>query len=447
VISNPVVLKYIALAAFLGAYISFVRFPNKRMHASLVAALIVMVSGVVSVANALWSGDAHGEGPLVNWNVMGVFFGTLVLAELFMYSQAPEVLAEKLLGRFHSPRWAMVALCLFGGIISMFVENVAAVLILAPIAISVARKAEQPLTPVMIGLVLQSNLHGCGTMIGDPPDMLLAGYTKMNFNDFIWFHGRPSLFFSVIAGSLCGSAYLAYAYRHLKGSITFAERTKVLSWLPTIFLGVLILGLAFSSLVDPNFSWAAGSLCMLMAFVGVLWYLARLKQENKSSNEVMALLKKLDWDTGFFLVGIFIFVGGFTHYWVNDIANVMSSLAGGSLVVAFIIIVLSSMTASAFIDNVPFLLAMLPVTEALGSNLGLTMGTPPMFFLFFGLLIGASVGGNITPIGATANVVAIGILKREGEPVRFQDYIKMGLPFSIIATAAACFFLFLFWSN
>ncbi|OHD53457.1 MAG: hypothetical protein A2096_05995 [Spirochaetes bacterium GWF1_41_5] len=384
---------------------------------------------------------------MVNWNVMGVFIGTLVIADLFMFSLAPEVIAEKLLSRFSSPRWALVALCLFGGIISMFVENVAAVMILAPIAISVSKKLKQPLTPILIGLVLQSNLHGCGTMIGDPPDMLLAGFAKMSFLDFFWFHGRPSLFFSVIFGSLTGSVFLSFVFKKYRGTIDFSFSTKALSWVPSIILVILIFGLGFSSLIDPDFSWLAGTVCVALAVISLLWYALFMKKQKTADKrkQILSLIKRMDWDTGLFLIGIFIFVGAFTRFWVKDIAGFFSLITGGNIYAAFGIIVLVSVAASAFIDNVPFLLAMLPVTELIGQNLGLLPGTPAMFFLYFGLLIGVSVGGNITPIGATANVVAIGILKRQGEPVNFRDYIKIGLPFSLLATAMACVFILLNW--
>ncbi|MDP8255629.1 MAG: anion permease [Candidatus Alcyoniella australis] len=469
-ISDPQLLKAISLTIFLAAYAAFVIWPTRRAQVSAAAAGLAIITGVVSLSNAFWSSPEGYGGSYVNWNVMGVFFGTLVIAEFFMFSRMPEVLAEKLLSRMSSARGALVVLCLFGGVLSMFLENVAAFLILAPIGLTVARRMGKALTPVMVGLVLQSNLHGAGTMIGDPPDMLLAGYTRMGFPDFFWFFGRPSLFFAVMVGSLTGSLVLWLSYRSYKGKIEIKSRTKPTSWFPLIMIGMLIVGLGLSKLIDPGFVWAAGTITMCLALIGTVWYMALTKGRILNTEEHEALIeaeyegrtpprqpllngtaklwqlvRHLDWDTTVFLMGIFIVVGGFTHYWVDDIAGVMAGISSGSVLVAFVLIVLSSVTCSAFIDNVPFLLTMLPVTDALGVSLGLDPWSVQMFFLYFGLLIGVSVGGNITPIGATANVVAIGYLRRRGEPVRFLDYMKRGLPFTLAATFVASIFLVVFW--
>lgn len=155
----------------------------------------------------------------------------------------------------------------------------------------------------------------------------------------------------------------------------------------------------------------------------------------------MSGLKKLDWDTTFFLVGIFIIVGGISFTgWIEVLADYLAGLVGANIFLGYTAIVFISVILSAFIDNVPFLAAMLPVAIIMADKLQVN----PSLFLF-GLLIGTSLGGNITPIGATANIVASGLLKKEGYPVKFTEFMKIGIPFTIAAVGASYLFVWFIW--
>jgi len=152
-------------------------------------------------------------------------------------------------------------------------------------------------------------------------------------------------------------------------------------------------------------------------------------------------MKGLDWDTTFFLMGIFIIVGGISLTgWIEVIAGYLANLVGSNIFLGYTAIVFISVLLSAFIDNVPFLAAMLPVALIMADKLQVS----PSLFLF-GLLIGASLGGNITPIGASANIVACGLLKKEGYPVKFTDFMKIGIPFTLTAVTAAYLFVWFVW--
>jgi len=152
-------------------------------------------------------------------------------------------------------------------------------------------------------------------------------------------------------------------------------------------------------------------------------------------------IKSLDWDTSLFLAGIFIIVGALTaNGWIERISGFISALVGRNIFFAYTLLVLMAVFVSAFVDNVPFLAAMLPVAISLAKDFSMH----PALFLF-GLLVGASLGGNITPIGASANIVACGLLKKEGYSVRFGEFIKIGLPFTLAAVSAAYLFIWLVW--
>jgi Na+/H+ antiporter NhaD/arsenite permease-like protein len=419
--------KITALIIFVISYILFVAFAHKRTWIALGGSLLLILTGVISAKEAFLA---------VNWNVMGIFIGTLILADVFMQSRMPAYIAEIIVDKAKNTGWAMLFICALSGFISAFVENVATVLIVAPIALALAKKLKINPTNIMIAIAVSSNLQGAATLIGDPPSMLLGGFTKMNFGDFFFYRGKPSIFFAVELGAVASFCVLYFIFKKHKAKARLIPVEKVKSWTPTVLLVGLIILLALASFFDTGFASLAGQLCMVFGLVALIWE----RFVNKSS--ILAGLKKLDWDTTFFLVGIFIIVGGISLTgWIQVLANYLASLVGGNIFLGYTAIVFLSVLLSAFIDNVPFLAAMLPVAMIMSDKLQIN----PSLFLF-GLLIGASLGGNITPIGASANIVACGLLKKEGYPVKFTHFMKLGVPFTLAAVTAAYLFVWLIWS-
>lgn len=418
----------IALSVFIAAYALFVVLPARRSMIAVAASLLLVVSGAVSLREAALS---------INWNVMGIFVGTLVVADIFMESRVPAYLAEVIVDRARNTAWAILSICALTGFISAFVENVATVLIVAPIAIALARKLKIDPTNMMIAIAISSNLQGTATLIGDPPSMLLGGFAKMNFADFFFYKGRPSIFFAVELGAIVSFAVLYALFSKHREKAALVPVEKVRSWFPTVVLVALVVLLAASSFFDTGFSYMAGEICVAAALISIVWE----RFINKKS--IIAGLRKLDWDTTLFLMGIFILVGSVTATgWIDKAAIFLSNAVGTNIFMGYTVLVAVSVILSAFIDNVPFLAATMPLAISMSSR----MGTDPSLFLF-GLLIGASLGGNITPIGASANIVACGILKKEGHPVRFTHFMKIGIPFTIAAVLTAYIFIWLVWGK
>jgi Na+/H+ antiporter NhaD/arsenite permease-like protein len=413
---------------FVVSYILFVFLVNKRMLVAMIGAGLLILTGVISLKNAFFA---------VNWNVMGIFVGTLIVADIFMESRMPAYIAEIIVDKAKNTGWAILFICILTGFISAFVENVATVLIVAPIALSLARKLKINPMKMMIGIAVSSNLQGTATLIGDPPSMLLGGFAKMNFGDFFFYKGRPSIFFAVELGALVSFFILYFIFRPHKEKMQLIRVEKVKSWVPTAILVTLIVSLALASFFDSGFYYMAGVVCVAFGIISILWE----KFINKGS--VLKGLKSLDWETTLFLIGIFILVGSITLTgWIENISVFFSALIGQNIFLGYTLIVFVSVVLSAFIDNVPFLAAMLPVGISMSAKLHIN----PSLFLF-GLLIGTSLGGNITPIGASANIVACGLLKKEGVEVKFKDFMKIGIPFTIAAVAAAYLFIWLIWSR
>ncbi|MFA6357815.1 MAG: SLC13 family permease [Candidatus Omnitrophota bacterium] len=419
--------KIISLTIFLLAYIFFILLPHRRTVVALIGSLLLILTQAVSLKEAFFA---------VNWNVMGIFVGTLIIADVFMESRVPAYVAEIIVDRAKNTAWAILFICLLTGFISAFVENVATVLIVAPIALALAKKLKINPTRMMIAIAISSNIQGTATLIGDPPSMLLGGFAKMNFGDFFFYQGRPSIFFAVELGAFFSFFVLYFIFKQNKEKAQLVAVEKVKSWVPTVLLVSLIVLLALSSFFDTEFSFMAGIICMVFGIVALFWE----KFINKVS--IISGMKKLDWDTTFFLLGIFIIVGGISLTgWIGVLADYLASLVGSNIFLGFTAIVFLSVILSAFIDNVPFLAAMLPVAIIMANKLQIN----PSLFLF-GLLIGASLGGNITPIGASANIVACGLLKKEGHPVKFGEFMKIGVPFTLVAVIAAYLFIWFVWS-
>lgn len=418
--------KYISLMVFIASYAGFVFLPGYRAYCACAGALLLMLLGVVGPQEALVS---------INWNVMGIFVGTLVVAELFMLSKMPAYLSELLVNRAGNVCMAMLLVCGLTSLLSAFVENVATVLIVAPIALAIADKLGVCPSLFIISLAICSNLQGTATLIGDPPSMILAGWTGMTFNDFFFYQGRPSIFFAVEIGALTSLAVLYLLFRGYRQPVGVIEVERVSSWVPTWMLVLLIITLAVASFLDPGFGYMAGTICMVFGVVGIVWY------KTSFGGNMRDFIGGLDWNTTLFLMGIFVIVGSLNAAgWVSDIAVFIRGISGDSLFGAFFLIVFLSMVFSAFIDNVPYLLAMIPVSQQLGQD----VHNSPMLLLF-GLLVGSCLGGNITPIGASANIVGVGLLRRRNVHVSFMDFARIGLPFTVAAVVSSSAFLWIVW--
>lgn len=390
-----------------------------------VAAAALVITGTISTEIAIAS---------INYNVLGIFFGTMVLAELFIASRAPDFLAGKVVARVRTAGMALVAVSAFSGFISSFVDNVATVLIVAPIAFDIAHRLRTSPTPFLIGIAISSNLQGMATMIGDSTSIILATTAKMNFLEFFWLHGRPGIFFAVELGAVAATLVLRWLFRSLRQPIEFRQSAVVLTWTPTWLLSGLVLTLAATSFIPGRPDYMVGLITVGFGLLALLW--------NALSGHLTFSFMQLDWETFFFLVGIFVLVGSLSATGiVGMLADSIAKLTGGSTLIAYLVLVSMSVAVSAFVDNIPYTIAMLPVAQQVAA----TLGASP-YLMMFGLLVGTSLGGNITPIGASTNVVAIGMLRKRGISVSFSDFVKVGLPFTMGAVGAAAVFLWVLWA-
>jgi Na+/H+ antiporter NhaD/arsenite permease-like protein len=415
----------LAIVIFVVVYAGLVVFRHHRAPVTWAGIALALALGTLKFGEIV---------PSVNWNVLGIFAGTLVLAELFIISKVPETIADVLINRSKNLGMAFLVIVAFTSALSMFVENVAAVLIVAPIALQLARKAGVSPVPVIIGLAISSNLQGTATLIGDPPSMILGAAMKMNFMEFIVYPMRdgssvlkPGIFWFVQIGAIVSLAVLFFFFKGMKRKLEPIPVTKIFSVVPTLLLILTILLLACATFIDPGFVWFGGTVCMAMALVGCVWY------SFHDHRRVLRIAREFDWGTAAFLTGVFVLVGMLDNRGViGAVVERLGALKGAHPFLLYSVVVWASVLLSGFIDNVPYVTAMLPVVIRFATEAAL-----PVELFAFGLLIGACLGGNITPIGASANVVAVGLLHRDKRPISFGGFMKMGLPFTIVATAAS----------
>ena len=442
-------IKWIVLIVAVVMYLLVILKQDKKVWFTTGAALLLVALGTVLPGAIFNDGNGgasetgrlfavtHSLGTLINWNVLMIYIGSMIIAALFIYSKVPARIADSIVEKSPGSGIAIIMILAMTGIISIFVENVATVLVMAPIALALSKKLKLNPTYFLAGLAVMSNLEGTATLVGDPPSMIFASFAGYTFNDFFFYGGRISIFFFVQTGLIAGCIFFYMYFRNAREK-TAVDRTKVVSFVPAVLLVAMIAGLAFLSFLHFDWQYGSGVYVMVLGIAGIVWYVL---SQKKSGEEVRTLIKELDWETIFFLCGIFVVVGAISEIGLlKEFAAFLADVTGGNKFFGFVLILLVSILISGFVDNVPYIIVMLPVAADLALNLGIHKE-----LYMFALLIGSCLGGNLTPFGASANVVAMGILKKEGYPISFKGWLKIGAPFTFVTTLSAALFLWFVW--
>ena len=428
----------LAIIVFAITYVAMLTFGKYRPYIALGSALIFIVTGMLPLQNIL------GE---IDFNVLLMIGGTMGLVELFIQSKMPNRLADIIMQKVPNIQWAAVCLSLFAGVISAFVDNVATVLMIAPVALAICKKLETNPVPVLICIAVSSNLQGAATLVGDTTAIMLGSALDMSFLDFFWYQGKPSIFFAVELGAVLSAIIVYFVFRKEKDPIPkIEELTEVKDMVPTILLLAAIGTLVLASFAPEAWNLPAeinGIICCSYFVIGLVYNVIR----NKKWEAITSPLKAIDFETLGLLLGLFLIIGGIKHKGVIDaLANLLAKLGGGDVFMLYTVIVWASVLISAFIDNIPYVATMIPVIGTLAVQLAGTLGVDATLVatpLYFGLLSGATLGGNITPIGASANIAAIGILRKSGYEVKSSDFFKIGIPFTLAAIVPAYIYIWL----
>lgn len=415
-----------ALILFSVTYVLMIIFGKWRQYIALASGLVFIISGMLPLENILGA---------IDFNVILMIAGTMGLVALFTESKMPALLADLVMEKVPNVQWAAISLSLFAGIISAFVDNVATVLMVAPIALEICKKLKVNPVPFIIAVAVSSNLQGAATLVGDTTAIMLGSALNMSFLDFFWFQGKPSIFFAVELGALLSAVILGFLFRKEKAPIPKAEsRTKVTDYVPTILLLAVLVLLISASFIENKPDITNGLICCVLLVIGLVYTLIK----NKKLESIISPIKEIDFTTIGILLGLFLMLGGLEAQGViAEAGKLLQSVGSSNPFLLYTIIVWASVLLSAFIDNIPYVATMIPIIAALTSA-----GLDPIP-LYFGLLSGATLGGNCTPIGASANITGIGILRKAGYEVKNSDFFRIGIPFTLAAIIPAYIYIWL----
>ena len=449
-----------ALVLFAITYVLMLAFQKIRPYITVGSAIIFVALGIIASV----SPDLFGEGFFtlaggsysygfaealgeIDWNVIMMIAGTMGTVYLFIESKMPQLMSDILISRMPNIMWTVVALSLFAGIVSAFVDNVATVLMIAPVALAFCKKLNISPVPSIICIAVSSNLQGAATLVGDTTSILLAKQANLDFSDFFVDDGKAGMFWVVEAGALVSALIIMVMFRKEKTKIEFNSRTVVEDKFPTFLLLGTVISLIAVSFIPYKDAAAPGQfykpditngvLCIGFFVIGILREL--LVKKNKDI--VKNAFKEIDYYTIVLLAGLFVVIGGIKNAGVIDvIGNAISSLGSGSPFLIYTIIVWMSVILSAFIDNIPYTATMLSIMPVIAADIGIE---PKI--LYYGLLCGATLGGNLTPIGASANIAGIGILRKEGYEVKSTTFMKFGVPFTLAAVTTGYLLIWFIW--
>lgn len=429
----------IPILAFAATYVLMIMLPKVRHWVAAASAVFFIICGCVSGNGSPMTALSDTAGA-INWNVLMMLFGTMGTVYFFIDSKMPDRMAEGLLRLAPNTMWAVVLISLFSGFISAFMDNVATVLMIAPIGLAVAKQLKISPVDMLICISVSSNLQGAATLVGDTTSIMLGGYAGMNFFEFFFLNGKFSIFWAVELGALATIPVIMILFRKQRGKVFIETSTQVEDYVPSILLLLNIVLLICASFLPGLPENINGYICIFIFAVTAVYSLLH----SKGGKQALSALREIDFQTLLLLASLFVIISGVERAGIlEELARLIKSLGGGNLFAVYTIIVTASVLLSAFIDNIPYVATMLPVIKSIAVAMGMT-GVP--YVLYFGLLTGATLGGNITPVGASANIAAIGILRKEGYEVKNRQFFRIGLPFTLVAVLVGYVYIWLIWA-
>lgn len=421
-------MKILALTLFVVMYAFMVIKPKYRPFYALTVAAIFVILGILPIDNLIST---------INWNVLLMISGTMILVFYFIDSRMPNLIADILLGKSKNVMWVTILMSLFAGVISAFIDNVATVLMVAPVGLAICKKLKMSPVGMILSIAVSSNLQGAATLVGDTTSIMLGDYAKMNFMNFFWMNKRPGIFFAVELGALATIPIMMFLFRKDKARISPIEKTHVSNYMPTVMLLLMVASLIMASFIPNAPQMINGIICCTLAVADILIDLIR----GKKAKRAVAAVKNLDFETLGLLTGLFVVIGGLTNVGIiDDFAGAIVKIGKDNIFLLYTIVVWGSVLISAFVDNIPYVATMLPVLTTVTTSLGIEP-----YLLYFGLLSGATLGGNITPIGASANIAAVGLLRKEGYQVSFREFMRIGIPYTLTAVTVGYLYFWLVW--
>ena len=411
--------------------VAFALIATERLHRTAVAlggAAVLLLLQVLTTEEAFHSTEVG-----VDWNVILLLFGMMMIVAVVRRTGAFEYLAIWSAKRARGqPYRIMVILCVVTAIASALLDNVTTVLLVAPVTVLIAERLAVNPIPYLIAEAIASNIGGTATLVGDPPNIIIGAEANLSYTSFLVNLGPVVV---VILVMFLGMARFLFRRDLDVDPVRVAEVMELdereaitdhgLLFRSLIVLALVTVGFLLHSALD----YEPATVALLGAGVLVL----------VSRTSIQPLLADVEWSTLAFFGGLFIMVGALVKVGViEDLAGSATDATGGSVLVAAILILLVSGIASGFVDNIPFTAAAAPLVGTLTTDLA-----APDNVLWWSLALGACLGGNATAVGASANVIVVGLSERAGHKIRFVEFMKYGAVVTAVSMAVSAFYLWI----
>ena len=415
--------QIIAIVIFLVTMAAIMTEKLHRTVAAVAGALLLILTGVLSVESGFSD---------VDLNTLGVLIGMMLFVAVVKNSGIFEYIAIKAAKIAKGRPWPlMVLFALITAVLSAFLDNVTTVLLIGPMTLAITSMLRINPIPFFMTQIMASNIGGTATLIGDPPNIMIGSAAGLSFTDFITNTGVAVLF--VLAATIVCFYFIYGRKLHVEpeamDSILQLDENKAIKDRSLLIKSVVMIllvvfGFVFHSQLHLESCTIALTAAAVMLLIG--------------RQDVEEIVAGVEWTTILFFTGLFIVVGGLQETGVIQIlANGLMDLTEGHMTLTILLILWVSAIVSSFLDNIPFVATLIPLILTMQSS-GVDV-TP----LWWAVSLGACLGGNGTLIGASANVVLSGISNRHGFPITFASYFKVGFPLMLVSVAISTVFLLL----
>ncbi|MHB8984930.1 MAG: ArsB/NhaD family transporter [Eubacteriales bacterium] len=415
-----------AISVFLLTYAAIVTEKVHRTVAAFVGAALVVIVGIVDLDRAVHA---------IDFNTIGLLVGMMIIVGVTRQTGVFEYLAVKAAkGAKGEPVRIIASLSLITAVLSAFLDNVTTVLLIVPVTFAIAKQLELTPLPFLITEIIASNIGGTATLIGDPPNIMIGSATGLGFMDFV-FNLTPVIMVIYVLTIFCVRLIFRkqmVTRPELQAGIMRLNELDEIKDFALLRKCLLVLSLTILGFVLHQYVHLESS---VVALSGASLLLLITREDPEHSLQVV------EWPVIFFFIGLFVVVGALEEVGVIEaVAKWSLEATGGNMVPAGMLILWLSAIASAFVDNIPFVATMIPLIQDMG-RLG---GIADLNFLWWALSLGACLGGNGTVIGASANVVVIGMAEKRGQHISFIGYMKIAFPLMLMSIVVSMGYL-LFW--
>ncbi|HZB67509.1 MAG TPA: ArsB/NhaD family transporter [Ornithinibacter sp.] len=420
----------LVVAAFVGAYVLIATERIHRVAAALSGAAAMVVLGVVDAEVAFFSEETG-----VDWNVIFLLLGMMVIVSVLKQTGVFDYLAiwaaKRTKGR---PFPTMVLLVSITAVASALLDNVTTVLLIAPVTLLVCHRLGLPPVPFLIAEALASNIGGTATLIGDPPNIIIASRAGLSFNDFLLNLGPIVVVLMVVFIGLCRVLFRsAFHYDPDRVSALMAlDEREVIRDRGLLVRSGVVLALVMVGFVAHSALHIEPSMVALLG-AGALVGISKLDPPE--------FLEEVEWPTLVFFMGLFVMVGALVEVGVIErLGQAVTEAVGDQYLLAGSVLIWGSALLSGIVDNIPYVATVTPLVQNL---VDAGQGAPEAQALWWALALGADLGGNATAVGASANVVVIGIAARNGHPISFWRFTRYGAVVALVTIAVAWLYLWL----